>query len=144
MNRVVCLFVMLFAVTPVAIAGEADTRTVIELSPQHRALVLNEMRQFLSGLQQITAALSRDDMDAVTEAARSLGVAMTRQVPADLKRALPQGFRTLGHQVHSQFDQIALDAESLGDSSHALSQLGDTLSQCVACHNTYQIRLSNQ
>lgn len=135
---------MWYAFIPFANAGETDARTVIELSPAHRALVLNEMRQFLSGLQQITAALSRDDMDAVTQAARGLGIAMTRDVPADLKQALPQGFRKLGHQVHSQFDQIALDAESLGDSDHALSQLGNTLTQCVACHNSYQIRLVNQ
>ena len=144
MNRIIYLLVMWVALIPFANAGETDTRTVIELSPQHRAMILNEMRQFLSGLQQITAALSRDDMDAVSQAARGLGVAMTRHVPADLKQALPQGFRKLGHEVHSQFDQIALDAESLGDSNHALSQLGDTLSRCVACHNTYQIRLVNQ
>lgn len=141
MKRYLCLFAVLFTIIPVVNAEEADARTVIKLSPQHRALVLTEMRQFLSGMQQITDALSRDDMDAVASEARILGVAMSHHMPADLKQALPQGFRKLGHSVHSQFDQIALDAESLGDSTHTLSQLAETLSGCVSCHSTYQIQL---
>ena len=125
------------------VAEEADTRTVIQLSPQHRALVLGEMRQFLSGLQRMTDALSRDDMETVAGEARTLGTSMSHHMPADLKQALPQGFRKMGHAVHSSFDQIALDAESLGDGQHTLSQLGDTLSRCVACHSTYQIHEIN-
>lgn len=140
MKKLIYLIVILYALIPNANAEEGDVRTVIELSPQHRALVLDEMRQFLAGLQQITDALSRDDMESVGQAARALGVSMSHQVPADLKRALPQEFRKLGHAVHSSFDQIALDADSLGDTSHALSQLGETLSRCVSCHSTYQIQ----
>jgi hypothetical protein len=131
---VMCMF------SSTLIAGESDSRTVIELSPQHRSLVLGEMQQFLSGLQQILAALSRDDMETVARVARSLGSPMTHHMPPDLKQALPEGFRKLGFSVHSDFDQIALDAESLGDNKHTLSQLGETLSRCVTCHSTYQIR----
>ena len=89
----------------------------------------------------MTDALSRDDMEAVSREARALGLVMSHHMPADLKQALPQGFRKLGHAVHSSFDQIALDAESLGDSQHSLSQLGDTLSRCVSCHSMYQIHI---
>ena len=140
MKRITCLFAVLFASIPIAVAEEVDTRAVIQLSPQHRALVLTEMRTFLSGLQQMTDALSRDDMETVTREARTLGTSMSHHMPTDLKQALPQGFRKMGHTVHSGFDQIALDAESLGDSQHTLSQLGETLSRCVACHSAYQIR----
>ena len=134
---------MLFVSIPIAVAEEAGTRTVIQLSPQHRDLVLAEMRQFLSGLQQMTDALSRDDMETVTRVARTLGASMSHQMPADLKAELPEGFRKLGHAVHSRFDQIALDAEAMEDSQHALSQLGDTLSRCVSCHSSYQIQAIN-
>lgn len=140
MKKYLCLFAVLYAFIPNVNAEETDARTVIELSPQHRVLVLTEMRQFLSGLQQITDALSRDDMETVVEQARTLGVSMSHHMPADLKQALPPEFRKLGHSVHSNFDQIALDADSLGDSAHTLSQLGDTLSSCVSCHSTYQIQ----
>jgi hypothetical protein len=134
------MLTVLFAAVPIADAEEVDTRTVIQLSPQHRALVLGEMRQFLAGLQQMTHALSRDDMGTVSREARSLGVSMSHHMPAELKQALPLEFRKMGHSVHSSFDQIALDAESLGDGQHTLSQLGDTLSRCVSCHSAYQIR----
>ena len=144
MKRAIYLVVMMYVLIPGAYAAEADVRTVIELSPQHRALVLNEMRQFLAGLQQITDALSRDDMETVGTSARALGVSMSHHMPADLKRALPQEFRKLGHAVHSSFDQIALDAESLGDTNHAMSQLGETLSRCVSCHSMYQIQVVKQ
>jgi len=140
MKTITCLFAVLFASVSIAAAEEVDTRTVIQLSLQHRALVLGEMRQFLAGLQQMTHALSRDDMETVTREARTLGVSMSHHMPADLKQALPLEFRKLGHSVHSSFDQIALDAESLGDAQHTLSQLGDTLSRCVSCHSAYQIR----
>jgi len=140
MKKLPCLFALLFMFISNAVAGEADGRIVIQLSPQHRVLVLTEMRGFLSGLQQISDALSRDDMQTVAKVARSLGVSMSQHMPTDLKQALPQGFRKQGHSVHSSFDQIALDAESLGDSSHALSQLAETLSACVSCHSMYQLR----
>ena len=138
------MLTVLFAAVSIADAEEVDTRTVIQLSPQHRALVLGEMRQFLAGLQQMTHALSREDMETVSREARSLGISMSHHMPADLKQALPLEFRKMGHAVHSSFDQIALDAESLGDGQHTLSQLGDTLSRCVSCHSAYQIREINK
>lgn len=136
-----CLFAALCALTSIAAAGETDTRKIIHLSPHHRTLVLTEMRQFLSGLQQISDALSRDDMETVSRVARPLGSPMTRHMPEELKRVLPQEFRKLGFSVHSNFDQVALDAESLGDSKHTLTQLGEALSKCVFCHSAYQIRV---
>jgi hypothetical protein len=140
MDTRVCLFAVLCAFTSVAAAEETDSRTIVPLSPPHRAMVLAEMRQFLSGLEQLSVALSKDDMEAVARVAHSLGSPMTHHVPADLKQALPEAFRKLGFSVHADFDQIALDAESLGDGKHTLSQLGETLSKCVSCHNAYQIR----
>ena len=140
MKMIACLFTALCALNSFAVAEEGDTRTVVQLSPPHREVVLTEMRQFLVGLQQISAAMSRDDMETVSRVAHSLGSPMTHHVPPDLKQALPEEFRKLGFSVHSDFDQIALDAESLGDSRHTLSQLGETLSKCVSCHAVYQIQ----
>lgn len=139
MKAKACMCAVLLAMNAHAVAEESDTRTIVQLSPAHRAAVLTEMRQFLSGLQQISSALSQDDMETVASVARSLGSPMTHHVPPDLKQALPEGFRKLGFSVHSDFDQIALDAESLGDGKHTLSQLGETLSKCVSCHGAYQI-----
>jgi hypothetical protein len=127
----------------IAADAPADDRTVVPLSSEHRAIVLHEMRQLLTGVQRITAALAQQDMDAVIAAASSLGIVMSHQIPPDLKQALPLEFRQQGLAVHRAFDQIALDAASMQDSRHVLQQFSETLSQCVACHAVYQIRATD-
>jgi hypothetical protein len=117
-----------------------DSRVVLELTPGERAMILEEMRLFLAGLQKMTGALGKQDMPAVAAAARDLGQKMTHEVPPALRAKLPQEFRQLGFSVHREFDQIALDAESLKDVSYSLGQLSATLQKCVNCHATYQIR----
>ena len=118
----------------------ADGRAVLELAPGERAMILEEMRMFLSGVQAMTGALSQQDMPAAAAAARGMGQAMVHEVPPALRAKLPPEFRQLGFSVHRDFDQIALDAESMKDVSHTLSQLSATLQKCVACHAGYQIQ----
>ncbi len=117
-----------------------DGRAVLELSPDERAMILDEMRMFLDGVEKMTGALGRQDMPAVAETARNLGQKMVHEVPPALRAKLPQEFRQLGFSVHRDFDQIALDAESMKDVSHSLNQLSATLQKCVACHASYQIQ----
>ena len=117
----------------------SDGRAEITLSAADRDLVLAEMRGFLVSVQGITDALTRDDMQAVASHARAVGLAAMGQVPASLMQALPLEFKQLGRSVHAGFDQLALDAEQMGDSAQGLKQLGDILGTCVACHATYRI-----
>lgn len=119
-----------------------DGRTVLELTPAERAMILEEMRMFLDGVQKMTGALAKPDMTAAAEAARGMGQKMVHEVPPALRAKLPQEFRQLGFSVHREFDQIALDADSLKDVSYSLNQLSDTLKKCVSCHATYQIQTS--
>ena len=120
-----------------------DGRLAIVLEPAERIFVLGEMRGFVAGLQQMTAALARDNMKATAAAARLMGMAAAHSAPARMVGKLPLEFKTLGFSVHREFDTIALDAESLGDSRHTLTQLADTLGKCVACHSTYQIKMTS-
>ena len=120
----------------------ADTRVVLELAPDERAMILEEMRLFLDGVQRMTGALAKPDMAAAAEAARGMGQKMVHEVPPALRAKLPQEFRQLGFSVHREFDQIALDADSIKDVSHSLGQLSATLQKCVSCHSTYQIQTS--
>jgi hypothetical protein len=118
-----------------------DSRVMLELTPGERAMILEEMRMFLSGVQKMTGAFGKQDMPAVAETARSLGQKMVHEVPSALRAKLPVEFRQLGFSVHRDFDQIALDAESMKDVSYSLGQLSATLQKCVSCHATYQIRV---
>lgn len=123
-------------------APSRDGRIALELSPAERAMILEEMRLFLDGVQKLTGALGRQDMVAVGEAARGMGKRMAHEVPPALRAKLPAEFRQLGFSVHDEFDQMALDAESLKDVSYSLNQLSATLQKCVACHAAYQIPAS--
>ncbi len=116
-----------------------DARRAIVLDPPERALVLTEMRGFLTAVQKITDAAVRNDTSAIAAAAKPMGMAAAGGVPPALAGKLPLEFKQLGHSVHQDFDRIALDAEAMGDTRHALSQLGETLGKCVACHAMYQI-----
>ena len=117
-----------------------DDRTVMMLEQNERAVVLQEMRQFLSGVQLMIDAMAREDMKATAQAARSLGKAAVHEVSPELRAKLPMEFKQLGFSVHSDFDQIAMDADSMGDVKHTMTQLSSTLQKCVACHTIYQIQ----
>lgn len=117
-----------------------DGRVAVILEPGERALMLREMRDFVAGLQAISAALSRADMKGVAAAARGMGTARTHDVPVAMMGELPLEFKSLALSVHREFDTIATDAESVGTPKQTLTQLADVLQKCVACHDTYQAK----
>ena len=117
-----------------------DGRSAILLSPGERDLVLAEMRTFLQSVQRITQALTTEDMAEAAKAAREVGAAAADGVPVSLMAKLPIGFKTLGLSTHRAFDQLALDAEQLGDPAHTLSQLAALQTNCVGCHAGFRIQ----
>ncbi|NOY15605.1 MAG: cytochrome c, partial [Gammaproteobacteria bacterium] len=54
---------------------------------------------------------------------------------------LPLAFKKLGFDTHAKFDQLAMDANDLGDRDHTLQQLSTLMENCVACHAAYRINL---
>lgn len=118
----------------------ADDRTILALTPDERRMVLEEMRLFLDGIGKLTGALGKQDMQATAASAHEMGMKMTHEIPPALREKLPMEFRQLGFSVHRDFDQIAMDAESMKDVSHSLNQLSATLKNCVSCHAAHQIR----
>jgi hypothetical protein len=123
-------------------AALKDERKALNLTPPERAMILLEMRQFLGGIQVMTEAFSRDDLKAVAQAAKPLGAQAAHEVPDSLKAKLPKEFKQLGFATHSGFDQLAMDADSLGDTKHAQKQLGNILQNCVNCHSQFQIHVA--
>ena len=117
----------------------ADGRTAILLSPGERDLVLAEMRAFLQAVQGIAQAVSEGDPGAAAADARAVGAAAAAGVPVSLMAKLPLGFKQLGLATHGAFDQLALDAEQLGDLGHTQSQLAALLGNCVGCHAAFRI-----
>jgi hypothetical protein len=142
LNKTLVPFFALVATS--ALAGDFDKRQILAITEPKRGHVLEEMRALSSGTQNILAALSKDDMAAVAQYARPLGMGMERKAEDSLKGTLPKEFMELGASVHQDFDQIAEDAQSIKDLKHTLRQLSDSMGKCVVCHATYQIRTVNQ
>ncbi len=65
-------------------------------------------------------------------------------VPGTLMGKLPLEFKKLGFDTHTRFDQLALDAEQLGDPGHSLTQLAELMQNCVACHAAYRFEVEQR
>jgi len=130
---------LLIPISTAALAADKDNRQTLTLSEAQRSHVLEEMRTLLAGTRNILAALATDDMVAVSQSARPLGLGMAHKAEDHLKGVLPKEFMQLGMSLHQDFDQIAADAESKKDPKLTLRQLSDAMAKCVACHDAYQI-----
>lgn len=119
----------------------SDGRQAVVLNEAEKDLLLTEMRAFLTAVQQITTAVTNEDMKLMADSARKVGAVAQAAVPASLSGKLPMEFKTLGFDTHQQFDMLALDAEELGDPQHALKQLGGLMQNCLACHATYRVQV---
>jgi len=135
---VIAALVFKFVVAGSTLAGD-DGRTAVVLAPGERAFMLREMRGFVSGVAQLTDALSRNDMSAAASAAATMGAARAHDVPAAMMGKLPIGFKEMAFGVHRGFDAMAADARQFADRDHTLAQLAGVLGQCAACHERYQI-----
>ncbi len=118
-----------------------DGRTEIILNDNERNLVLAEMRAFLVSVQQINQGIADNNMELVVEHARKSGKAATGSMPGTLVGKLPLTFKKLGGDTHAKFDQLAMDAEDLGDRDHTLEQLSTLMKNCVTCHAAYRISM---
>ncbi len=118
----------------------ADNRTALILEDFERDFMLSEMRAFLVAVQQLTDGIEKDDMSQIASAARKVGTADLGHVPGSLMGKLPLAFKKMGMSTHKAFDQLAMDAEQLGDKEHTLSQLNQILPTCTACHALYRVR----
>ena len=116
-----------------------STRTPIQMTLEEREFVLAEMRIFLESTHNIVNGIVSNKMGFVAENARKSGHAAQGGMPKSLPGKLPASFKQLGSDTHRKFDELALDAEQLGDGEHALSQLGILLNNCVSCHSTFRI-----
>jgi len=123
-----------------AAANEFDSRLAIDLSEEHKAQLLSNMRGAFAATQSIVNALAQDDMQAVADYARPLGFKARKQKGSDaLHDELPRSFKMLGKAMHQSFDEIADDAENLKDPKHTLQQLSGVLNSCQGCHATFRI-----
>ncbi len=118
-----------------------DKRIAIQLTIDERNLVLKEMRDFLSSVQNIISASVKNDMLSIADSAKKVGNNARQAVPGALMRKLPLTFKKLGFDTHEKFDALALNALSLGDNEQIISNLAVLMQNCVNCHNLYSLEV---
>ncbi len=118
---------------------KVDERIALSLDEPARLLVLDRMRTFLVGLQDITDALTDQDMEQIAKVAESLGKKMTvNDHKVRLKDQLPEIFRKHGGSLHKNFDLMAHQARTDGATEQTLKQLSAVFAECIACHAAYR------
>jgi hypothetical protein len=137
------LLIVLIAVAYKFIEGSVavsdDARVAVVLSKDERNLILSEMRNFLISTQQISEAITNEDMELVATLAKSAGMAAEANTPGSLLAKIPLSMKTLGFDTRKRFDQIAADAEQLKIPIHSRRQLDQLMKNCIACHSSFKI-----
>ena len=118
----------------------SDGRTAIVLQLAERDFVMTEMRGLLAATQEIMDAGSQNDTQRIVKAARGAGMAGAADVNPALMAKLPLPFKELGMTVHHRMDDIAAAAESGKPAPEIMGMLTDTLSNCIACHASWQLQ----
>jgi hypothetical protein len=121
-------------------AAGSDNRTAVGLAAGERELILSEMRNLLGGVQGILDSINRVDMKQAASAARAIGMASAADVNPALLAKLPMPFKELGMSVHHDMDDLAQAAESGKSAAELQTMLTNTLSKCVACHASWQLK----
>lgn len=120
-------------------ATEVDRRAPVVLRPNEKAALLSDMREYLSGLQGIFSALSKDDMDAVATRAQALGTINVFHTRLMFPTVSGVRFRELAALVHEDFEEIAADARTNRNPKTTLEKLSVTMKRCVSCHETFHL-----
>ena len=122
-------------------ATAPDEREAVALSPQAAVAHRTVMLQHLESVQQIVAALGREDFETAQQLTENhLGFfmhreAMQRQQPADF----PPAYHDLAMAHHQAAEELAGVIPS-HDLKRILPKLDGVLKACMACHLAYRVR----
>jgi len=135
------LFAFALAATAAADPAE-DTREAAVHTKAERAYILGQMRLFLTSLQTMTEGLAEGKLDAVAEAAAARGLkrnANDPDFPKTLGPKLTPLWKQMGSGTRKGVDQIAEAAQQGESKDKILGLMGETMKNCVACHQTYKL-----
>ena len=122
---------------PAPTASGLDSRTPLPLTAMMANHQKQEMRDHLRVVQEITAALTKDDFDAVAKSASRIGWSDQQAMMCKHMGAGAPGFAEVGEHFHKTADTI-VDAAKRRDRAGVTAALDATLRTCVGCHDTYR------
>jgi hypothetical protein len=116
-----------------------DGRLGIVTLPKERTLILNNMRQYLVGLQTLTEAVADNDLPKSIEAARSMGSINLYELRLMFANDASIRFHQILFDVHRNFDEAATEAEEKKDTKVLLKRVSVIMKKCTYCHETFQL-----
>ena len=122
----------------------SSSRTVVLLDTSEREYVLAEMRGMLSSVQQIILGIANEDRETISRAASAAGMSVAADDNPRLLAKLPLGLKTLGFSTHKDMDELAAAAKRGATYPEMMTMLGNAMTKCVACHQTWQIGLETK
>ena len=145
MKRAAILLLTLTLLTPTARADE-DTREPAPRTASERTFILGEMRKFLASVQAITADLATGDTRAAaTEAAaRGRRVNAVLAKPPGLDTKETAAWKSMMGGARKGFDSLADTINADASTPRVLTVFADTMSNCVACHQSYRLTAEAQ
>ena len=72
-----------------------DARTTVVMSPENKNFVLNNMRHFLEGIQEINQGIIENDPEKVIAAGKNYGGSPVDKAPPGLVKSLPFDFKKI-------------------------------------------------
>jgi hypothetical protein len=118
-------------------AASMDSRTPLPLTAMMANHQKQEMRDHLRVVQEITAALAKDDFDAIAKSAARIGWSDREAMMCKHMGAGAPGFAAVGEHFHKTADTIS-EAAKRHDHAGVTAALDATLRTCVGCHDTYR------
>ena len=115
-----------------------ETRIELRLNEQMKVLQKTMMREHLSSIGEIIAALGADDLNRAAEIAKTkLGWNQAQEQNCSMMSGGEKDFLTLGKAMHMKADEFS-GAAKAGKRKAALAALSELINSCNACHTRFR------
>jgi hypothetical protein len=131
------------AVAPAPAPDSLDARTPVPLLPMMAHHQKQNMRDHLVAVQEITAAVARNDFDAVGAAVKRIGYSEQMGRMCEHMGSAAPGFTELALEFHHRADAIGAAAKSQ-DPTAVSTALAETLTVCTSCHARFKQQIVDE
>jgi cytochrome c556 len=137
--------VLLPLLSLIALAAAADTRQPVELPAMMREHMLANMRDHLTALAEIQAALGAGKHEQAADVAEQrIGMSsLERHGASHMAPYMPKAMQDIGTNMHraaSRFARAAQEAGVAKEPARAIGALAEVTQQCVACHASFRLK----
>jgi cytochrome c556 len=136
---------LLFLLGLAALGAAADTRQPVELPAMMREHMLANMRDHLTALAEIQAALGAGKYEQAADIAEQrIGMSsLERHGASHMAPYMPKAMQDIGTHMHraaSRFARMAVEAGVAMEPARAIAALAEVTQQCVACHASFKLK----